>query len=72
LFSNKALLGAVALTVVLQLAVIYWPVANEVFKTQPLTLAELAMCVGLSSVVLVGVEIEKAVGRRRKQQNSRM
>jgi Ca2+-transporting ATPase len=63
LFSNKPLLGAIAITVVLQLLVIYIPLANEIFKTQPLTLAEMGMCIGVSMVVLVGVEIEKLLGR---------
>jgi len=35
-----------------------------VFKTQPLTLAELVLSLGLSAVVFVAVEIEKAVKRR--------
>jgi len=59
LFSNKALLGSVVLTVALQIAVIYLPVANDILKTQPLTFGELAACVGLSSLVLIAVEIEK-------------
>jgi Ca2+-transporting ATPase len=58
------LLGAVALTVGLQLTTLYLPAFNAVFKTQPLTLAELAVSLGLSSVVFVAVEIEKAVKRR--------
>jgi Ca2+-transporting ATPase len=58
------LLGAVALTIVLQMATLYLPAFNAVFKTQPLTPAELALSLGLSSVVFVAVEIEKAVKRR--------
>jgi Ca2+-transporting ATPase len=65
LFSNKSLLGAVVLTLLLQLGVIYLPGANEIFKTQPLTVGELGICVALSMVVLVGVEIEKAIKNRR-------
>lgn len=61
LLSNKPLLGAVLLTFLLQLGVIYLPFANEMFKTQPLSLQELAVCIGLSLVVLTGVEIEKMV-----------
>jgi P-type Ca2+ transporter type 2C len=61
LFSNLPLLGAVASTVVLQLGVIYIPFANEIFRTQPLSLNELLVCVGLSSLILVAVEIEKVV-----------
>lgn len=59
LFSNVPLLGAVALTFVLQLATIYVPVLNSVFKTAPLSARELTLCLILSSVVFVAVELEK-------------
>jgi Ca2+-transporting ATPase len=59
LFSNPALIAAVSLTVILQLAVIYLPVLNPIFNTQPLSLFELAICVLLSAVVWVAVEAEK-------------
>lgn len=65
LFSNKPLLGAIVLTFVLQLATIYVPFLNPIFKTVPLTIPELAFSLGLSSVVFVAVEIEKLVKRRR-------
>lgn len=58
-FSNRPLIGAVLLTFVLQLGVIYLPFANQIFKTQPLTLMELGSCILLSLVVLTGVELEK-------------
>ncbi len=64
LFSNLPMLGAVALTVLLQLAVIYVPALNPIFHTQPLPLADLAVCFALSSLVLVAVEIEKWLVRR--------
>jgi Ca2+-transporting ATPase len=69
LFSNKALLGAVLFTFVLQLSVIYFPFLNEVFKTAPLTMEELAICIGMSAVVFHAVELEKwvkkQIGKRR-------
>jgi Ca2+-transporting ATPase len=65
LASNLPLLGAVALTLVLQLATIYVPVLQVVFHTQPLSAAELAACFGLAAVVFVAVEIEKLWRRRR-------
>jgi Ca2+-transporting ATPase len=75
LFSNMPLFGAVVLTLLLQLGVIYLPWANEIFNTQPLTFLEIMGCVGLSGVVLVGVEIEKLLKRSGKKtaepQNSR-
>ncbi len=58
--SNLPLLGAVALSLLLQLATIYVPWLQPIFRTQPLSAAELALCFGLASVVFVVVEIEKA------------
>ena len=62
-FGNKALLGALLLTVVAQLAVIYVPLLNSVFRTVPLSPAELAACLGIGSIVLLAVELEKFVRR---------
>ena len=67
LFSNKPLLGAVLLTFVLQMATIYVPVLNPIFKTAPLTAGELAISLLLSSIVFMAVEIEKWwLGRNKK------
>jgi Ca2+-transporting ATPase len=59
LTSNPAMLGAVLLTLALQLMVIYVPAFNPIFHTRPLPLPELLACLALSSLVLVAVEIEK-------------
>ncbi|HDH04106.1 MAG TPA: cation-translocating P-type ATPase [Nitrospirae bacterium] len=59
LFSNKPLLGAVLLTFFLQMATIYVPVLNPIFRTAPLTAGELFITLALSSVVFIAVEIEK-------------
>jgi Ca2+-transporting ATPase len=67
LFSNKYLLGAVALTFVMQMATIYVPALNGIFKTHALTIGELVITVALSSLVLVAVEIEKLIRRRRSR-----
>lgn len=58
-FANKALLGAVALTFVLQLAVIYVPALNPIFRTIPLSASDLAICIALSGIVAALVEVEK-------------
>jgi Ca2+-transporting ATPase len=64
LWSNPALLGAVALMAVLQLAVIYVPAWQAVFGTVWLSGADLALSLALSSVVFVAVEFEKWAIRR--------
>ncbi|MHB8825143.1 MAG: cation-translocating P-type ATPase [Thiobacillus sp.] len=62
--SNRLLVGALLLTFALQMAVLYVPWLNPIFKTEPLSLGELAACLALSSVVFFGVEIEKWLARR--------
>ncbi|MBI5408726.1 MAG: cation-translocating P-type ATPase [Nitrospirae bacterium] len=64
LFSNKPLFGAVLLSFILQMATIYVPFLNPVFRTEPLTAGELMFTLGLSSVVFFAVEIEKRQRRR--------
>jgi Ca2+-transporting ATPase len=62
--SNRLLIGALLLTFALQMAVLYVPWLNPIFKTEPLSLGELALCLVLSSVVFFGVELEKWLARR--------
>ena len=64
LFSNKPLLGAVALTFLLQMAVIYIPAMNRIFKTEPLTAGELLIAIAASSIVFFAVEVEKLLVRK--------
>jgi len=64
-FSNRYLLGAVLLTFLLQMATVYLPVLNPVFKTTPLTLQELLLTLAMSSLVFFAVEVEKFFRRRR-------
>ena len=66
LFSNLPLFGAVVLTVALQLATLYVPVFNAVFKTEPLTARELSFCLAFSTVGFLAVEAEKNVSRNRR------
>lgn len=63
-WSNPQLLGAVLLTFALQMATIYIPALNPIFKTEPLSVDELLFCLVLSTVVFVAVETEKWLIRR--------
>ena len=67
IMSNPHLLGAVILTVAAQLAVIYVPAFNSIFKTAPLPLGDLILCFALGSIVLAAIETEKWVRRLRKK-----
>jgi P-type Ca2+ transporter type 2C len=64
LFSNLPLLGAVLLTIALQLATVYVPALNPIFETAPLTMPELVVCLALSGVTFVIIEVEKWLARR--------
>ncbi len=63
IMSNRPLLGAVVLTFLLQIAVVYLPAFNVLFRTVPLSASELALCIGLALVILVLVELEKWLRR---------
>jgi Ca2+-transporting ATPase len=56
---NPALWWAVGGTAALQVAVLYVPLANRLFKVQPLTATELGVCMGLALVAPAAVELEK-------------
>ena len=58
-FSNPYLLWAVIVTTALQLALVYVPPLQSFFGTHPLNMAELAICLGFSSLLFVWVELEK-------------
>jgi len=66
-FSNKPLLGALLLTVALQMMIIYTPFFNDIFRTQPLTFYELAITLAVSAIVFWMVEIEKWIKRIRNE-----
>lgn len=71
IFTNKPLLGAVLLTLVSQFIVTYTPVLHPVFKTQSLSFAEFLGVGVMASLVFFGVEIEKAVSRKRMSKKSK-
>ena len=64
LFSNKPLLS-LALTVALaQLAAVYLPALNAFLRTNPLTSADLLLCIAAGSFVFIYAELEKIFLRR--------
>jgi Ca2+-transporting ATPase len=58
-FGNLPLIGAVLLTLALQIFIIYNPAANQLLKTQPLTLNEMFICLGVAAILFHAVELEK-------------
>jgi Ca2+-transporting ATPase len=69
LTTNLPLTLAVASTFVVQLALVYIPALQPIFATETLGGPELAVVLLASSFGLVGVEIEKAIGARRRQRD---
>lgn len=63
LFANKWLWGAIALSALLQVVVIYVPFLNTAFGTMPLSAGAWAECLGLAMIVLVASELRKCVLR---------
>lgn len=68
LLTNKPLLAAVMLTVVLQFCLMYVPFLQTVFSTKPLSAADLCLSVALSGVIFGAVEAEKYL--RKSKRNS--
>ncbi len=60
---NPKLLGAVALSAVMQTAVIYAPFMREFFRTVPLSGADLALASALAAAVFLSGELAKYRGR---------
>ena len=65
LWSNKPLFLSVLFTFALQMSVIYVPFMNVIFKTAPLSLSELGVCIGASVIVFHAVELEKWVKKHK-------
>jgi Ca2+-transporting ATPase len=59
IFSNKPMILALSLTVLLQISIIYVPALNEIFKTKPLSIMELSITFAASAIVFLAVEVEK-------------
>ncbi|KAB8317281.1 cation-translocating P-type ATPase [Tolypothrix campylonemoides VB511288] len=58
-FSNPYVLGAVVITTILQLMLVYVPPLRDFFGTHWLSPTELGICFGFSALMFVWIEIEK-------------
>jgi len=64
MFSNRLLWAAIAVSLLLQVAVVHVPLLNRAFETAPLTPGQWALCALLGSVVLWAEEVRKLVLRQ--------
>jgi P-type Ca2+ transporter type 2C len=64
IFTNKPLLLSVFATLGLQLATIYVPSLNRIFKTQPLSAGELALVLILATIVFFAIELQKLLQKK--------
>ena len=63
IFSNRPLIAAVAVALLLQLVITYTPMLQPVFKTEALTMYEFILVSAAALLVIVAVEIEKFISR---------
>ncbi|MDP1852865.1 MAG: calcium-transporting P-type ATPase, PMR1-type [Candidatus Omnitrophota bacterium] len=66
LFTNKKLIFATAVSFSLQMAVVYMPFLQKVFKTEPLGLFDWFLVIAISSFPLWAMEIVKIANKKRK------
>ncbi len=66
-YSNRVLFWAVMGTVLLQIALTYTPVLQEVFELQPLTVWQVFLALGLASLIFWAIEASKWVQRWRER-----
>jgi len=64
IFSNRLMVFSVLLTFALQLTLIYIPFFQNIFRTQPLSPAELAICLAASVGIFAVIEIYKWLRNR--------
>jgi Ca2+-transporting ATPase len=67
-FSNKWLLGAIALSLALKFVVVYIPFFNKIFSTVPLSIGDWIVSVAVASSVLWFGEIYKLVTKEKVKQ----
>ncbi len=66
IFTNKNLIYATGISFVLQMAVVYLPFCQKVFKTEPLGVFDWILVLTISSFPLWAVEISKAIKRNKR------
>ncbi|MDE3235506.1 MAG: cation-translocating P-type ATPase [Bacteroidota bacterium] len=66
LFSNPVMLAAILITIILQISVTYIPLLQIIFKTQTLSVKEMLLTIGASSLVFIAVEFEKLIIRKKQ------
>ncbi len=66
-FSNRPLVGAVLIALLLQIVITYTPFFQPIFHTEALTLKEFILVGAASVLVVFAVEIEKTISRRRNK-----
>jgi Ca2+-transporting ATPase len=65
IFKNRLMVISVTISFVLQLVLLYVPFFQKVFRTEPLSIENLLICLGASTIVFSAVEIYKWSNRRR-------
>jgi Ca2+-transporting ATPase len=69
-FTNPLLLSSVVVTAGLQLAVVYIPFLQKIFKTVPLSTRDMILAPVLGAVVFVVLEVRKLVFRARSSESA--
>jgi Ca2+-transporting ATPase len=67
LFTNPLLWGAIGLSLLLQVAVVYLPFLNEPFGTTALGARDWVLCTAMASAVLWANELRKLLSRTRRR-----
>ncbi|MCR4330973.1 MAG: HAD-IC family P-type ATPase [Patescibacteria group bacterium] len=63
-FSNKYLIGATLLVVMLQIAAVYTPIMQTILRTVPLTFSEWLMIIPVAASIIIVEEVRKYFSRR--------
>ena len=71
-FSNKPLISAVLIALLLQIVITYTPFFQPIFHTESLTLNEFIVVGAASLLVIIAVEIEKLISMRRRTSNHKI